>query len=128
MAAPTDWHGGEWFFLANLDPMFSFTWQVLVIATWTAILVNNPVRYSWFGFHPPLQTLALCFFTYGLCHFAIAFNLYISHFKLIRYHDSPANLSGKNKGDRIYPPPASDVFLRNPYSLSWNLGTCTVQV
>lgn len=39
---------------------------VLVITTWTAILANNPAKYSWFAFHPPLQTLALCFFTYGI--------------------------------------------------------------
>ena len=58
--------------------MFSFMWQVLVITTWTTTLVNDPVRYSWFAFHPPLQTLALCFFTYGLCSLSLCHCLYLS--------------------------------------------------
>ncbi|KXN90480.1 hypothetical protein AN958_04152 [Leucoagaricus sp. SymC.cos] len=38
----------------------------LVITTWVAVISNDPVSYGWFAFHPPLQTLALCFFTYGI--------------------------------------------------------------
>jgi len=64
--------------LANIGPVFSSTWQVLVITTWTATLVNDPVRYSWFAFHPPLQTLALCFFTYGLRSLSLCHCHYLS--------------------------------------------------
>jgi len=39
---------------------------VLLIATWIIILSNNPKSLGWFSFHPPLQSLALSLFTFGI--------------------------------------------------------------
>ncbi|RDB21344.1 hypothetical protein Hypma_011416 [Hypsizygus marmoreus] len=39
---------------------------VLVTVTWIVVLHNNPTTVGWFALHPPLQTLSLSFFTYGI--------------------------------------------------------------
>jgi hypothetical protein len=39
---------------------------VLLITTWVVVLSNNPKALGWFSFHPPLQSLALCLFTFGI--------------------------------------------------------------
>ncbi|KAF5358078.1 hypothetical protein D9756_001746 [Leucocoprinus leucothites] len=39
---------------------------ILAITTWFTILSNDPAHYGWFALHPPMQSLALCFFTYGV--------------------------------------------------------------
>ncbi|KAJ3572816.1 hypothetical protein NP233_g2837 [Leucocoprinus birnbaumii] len=39
---------------------------LLTGTTWFLVLANNPFNLKWFAFHPPLQSLALCFFTYGV--------------------------------------------------------------
>ncbi|KIM87605.1 hypothetical protein PILCRDRAFT_284994 [Piloderma croceum F 1598] len=39
---------------------------VFLITTWVVVLSNDPKSLGWFTFHPPLQSLSLCFFTYGI--------------------------------------------------------------
>jgi len=39
---------------------------LLVVITWFAILSNNPASLGLFAFHPPLQTLAVSLFAYGI--------------------------------------------------------------
>ncbi|KDR81435.1 hypothetical protein GALMADRAFT_239336 [Galerina marginata CBS 339.88] len=34
--------------------------------TWTAVLMNAPAQAGWFAWHPPLQTLAIFLFTFGI--------------------------------------------------------------
>ncbi|TDL22715.1 hypothetical protein BD410DRAFT_788002 [Rickenella mellea] len=38
----------------------------LMISTWTIMLTNNPGNLSYFGFHPPLQSLAVLLFGAGI--------------------------------------------------------------
>ncbi|KAJ7349272.1 hypothetical protein DFH08DRAFT_959436 [Mycena albidolilacea] len=39
---------------------------VLTTVTWVTVLVNNPFDAGWFAFHPPLQSLSLLLFVYGI--------------------------------------------------------------
>ncbi|KAG8856742.1 hypothetical protein FRB96_006245 [Tulasnella sp. 330] len=38
----------------------------LAVFTWTLTITNNPKSLSYFAYHPPLQTLAIVFFTAGI--------------------------------------------------------------
>ncbi|KAF9472768.1 hypothetical protein BDN70DRAFT_868041 [Pholiota conissans] len=40
--------------------------SVLMVITWTMVLVNSPGQIGWFALHPPLQTLAVLSFTFGI--------------------------------------------------------------
>ncbi|KAF8894410.1 hypothetical protein BD779DRAFT_1668932 [Infundibulicybe gibba] len=51
----------------------AFAWNAALTAiavfagiTWIVVLTNSPTSVGWFAFHPPLQTLALALFTYGI--------------------------------------------------------------
>ncbi|KAF8577242.1 hypothetical protein K439DRAFT_1365103 [Ramaria rubella] len=39
---------------------------LLVVLTWAAILGNNPKSLGFFAYHPPLQTLAIATFVFGI--------------------------------------------------------------
>ncbi|KIM49302.1 hypothetical protein M413DRAFT_21550 [Hebeloma cylindrosporum] len=38
----------------------------ITAVTWTMVLANAPFEVGWFALHPPLQTLALSLFTFGI--------------------------------------------------------------
>jgi len=40
--------------------------STLLSITWIIILTSNPFSVGWFAFHPPLQTLAMFIFTFGI--------------------------------------------------------------
>ncbi|KAF4614461.1 hypothetical protein D9613_002883 [Agrocybe pediades] len=40
--------------------------SAVMAVTWTAVLMNGPLSVGWFAFHPPLQTLAMLLFTFGI--------------------------------------------------------------
>ncbi|KAJ6500444.1 hypothetical protein C8R45DRAFT_977715 [Mycena sanguinolenta] len=39
---------------------------VFTTTTWVIVLVNNPFNVGWFAFHPPLQSLSVALFVYGI--------------------------------------------------------------
>ncbi|PPQ64007.1 hypothetical protein CVT24_009381 [Panaeolus cyanescens] len=39
---------------------------LLTVVSWAVILFNDPSSAGWFALHPPLQTLAVLLFTYGI--------------------------------------------------------------
>ncbi|KAF8201585.1 hypothetical protein BJ912DRAFT_507713 [Pholiota molesta] len=40
--------------------------SVVMAVTWTMVLINSPGEVGWFALHPPLQTLAVLLFTFGI--------------------------------------------------------------
>ncbi|KAF8810723.1 hypothetical protein BYT27DRAFT_7231872 [Phlegmacium glaucopus] len=38
----------------------------LLVVTWVIVLMNDPASFGWFAIHPPLQTLAMFLFTFGI--------------------------------------------------------------
>ncbi|KAJ6606554.1 hypothetical protein DFH09DRAFT_11857 [Mycena vulgaris] len=39
---------------------------LFMTVTWVIVLVNEPIKVGWFAFHPPLQSLSIFLFTYGI--------------------------------------------------------------
>ncbi|KAF8163114.1 hypothetical protein B0H34DRAFT_694172 [Crassisporium funariophilum] len=40
--------------------------SMLMVVTWAIVLTNSPTTAGWFALHPPLQTLAVFLFTFGI--------------------------------------------------------------
>jgi len=40
--------------------------STIMATTWTVVLMNAPLNLGWFAFHPPLQSLAILLFTFGI--------------------------------------------------------------
>ncbi|PPQ78531.1 hypothetical protein CVT25_011803 [Psilocybe cyanescens] len=40
--------------------------SIVMATTWTIVLMNAPTKAGWFAFHPPLQSLAILLFTFGI--------------------------------------------------------------
>uniref|UniRef100_A0A8H7Y5E0 Cytochrome b561 domain-containing protein n=1 Tax=Psilocybe cubensis TaxID=181762 RepID=A0A8H7Y5E0_PSICU len=48
------------------DAVSRQTALVIMATTWTIVLMNAPMKVGWFAFHPPLQSLAILLFTFGI--------------------------------------------------------------
>lgn len=89
-----------------------FLWQVIMATTWTIVLMNVPMQVGWFAFHPPLQSLAILLFTFGMSGVHI-FVLGRDWFcQQPRDHHSPAYQSAKNKSSRPSATPIGNLCCR----------------